>query len=252
MSLALRIPGALFSALLEHAPTSVPHDDHSHRGKLHVVFDGLASRVAASDGHRIGIVWPERAKTASDDLVRAESHSAKKAKGPPETALPAFGPACLSTSRKAVVVGVPIVLARQMAKLAGAKGSVEIRHEDGAVSLVAHSKSLLPSARYRHLSVEERVSGSPTVIVPNTELGWRPYEEFLLSEPHIFEAKSGEGTANMNPVYFAEAMELCGRAGEASSSQAATFRFPPTSLSPFVLTDEKATCLVAIMPMRMG
>lgn len=234
-TLALRIPGALFSALLEHAPTSVPSDDHSHRGKLHVVFDGLASRVAASDGHRIGIVWPERAKTASDDLVRAESHSAKKAKGPPETALPAFGPACLSTSRKAVVVGVPIVLARQMAKLAGAKGSVEIRHEDGAVSLVAHTKT-----------------GSPSAAVTSTELGWNPYEEFLLSEPHLFEAKSSEGTANMNPVYFAEAMELCRRAGEASSSQAATFRFPPTSLSPFVLTDEKATCLVAIMPMRMG
>ena len=233
-ALALRIPGALFSALLEHAPTSVPSDDHSHRGKLHVVFDGLASRVAASDGHRIGIVWPERAKVASDDLVRAESHSAKKAKGPPETALPAFGPACLSTSRKAVVVGVPIVLARQMAKLAGAKGSVEIRHEDGAVSLVAHTKT-----------------GSPSASVTSTELGWRPYEEFLLSEPHIFEAKSSEGTANMNPVYFAEAMELCRRAGEASSSQAATFRFPPSSLSPFVLTDEKATCLVAIMPMRM-
>lgn len=220
---ALRIPGALFSALLEHAPTSVPSDDHSHRGKLHVVFDGLASRVAASDGHRIGIVWPERAKTASDDLV-----------GPPETALPAFGPACLSTSRKAVVVGVPIVLARQMAKLAGAKGSVEIRHEDGAVSLVAHTKT-----------------GSPSAAVTSTELGWNPYEEFLLSEPHIFEAKSSEGTANVNPVYFAEAMELCRRAGEASSSQAATFRFPPTSLSPFVLTDEKATCLVAVMPMRM-
>lgn len=234
-ALALRIPGALFSALLEHAPTSVPSGDHSHRGKLHVVFDGLASRVAASDGHRIGIVWPERAKTASDDLVRAESHSAKKAKGPPETELPAFGPACLSTSRKAVVVGVPIVLARQMAKLAGAKGSVEIRHEDGAVSLVAHTKT-----------------GSPSAGVTSTELGWNSYEGFLLSEPHIFEAKSGEGTANMNPVYFAEAMELCRRAGEASSGQAATFRFPPTSLSPFVLTDEKATCLVAIMPMRMG
>ena len=234
-ALVLRVPGALFSALLEHAPTSVPSDDHSHRGKLHVVFDGLASRVAASDGHRIGIVWPERVKTANDDLVRAESHSAKKAKGPPETALPAFGPACLSTSKKAVVVGVPIVLARQMAKLAGAKGSVEIRHEDGAVSLVAHTKT-----------------GSPAVVASNTELGWRPYEEFLLSEPHAFEAKGGEGTANVNPVYLTDALELCRRAGEATAGvTATTFRFPPTSLSPLVLTDEKATCLVAMMPMRM-
>jgi hypothetical protein len=233
----LRVPGALFAALLEHAPSSVSlPDDHSHRGKLHVVFDGLASRIAATDGHRIGIVWPERLRVAQDDLVRLRSHDAKKAKEEPKKELPAFGPECLSTSKKAKVVGVPISLGRQMSKLAGAKGSVEVwLDEDGSVRLVANTKT-----------------GSPAVVASDTELGWRPYEEFLLSEPHAFEAKGGEGTANVNPVYLTEALELCRRAGEASAGvTAATFRFPPTSLSPFVLTDEKATCLAAIMPMRM-
>lgn len=238
-ALVLRVPGALLSALLEHAPSSVSPDDHSHRGKLHVVYDGLASRIAASDGHRIGIVWPERLRVAQDDLVRLQSHDAKKGKSKdgPEKHLPAFGPGCLSTSKKATVVGVPIALGRQMAKLAGAKGSVEVwLDEDGSVRLVANTKT-----------------GSPAVVASNTELGWRPYEEFLLSEPHAFEAKGGEGTANVNPVYLTDALELCRRAGEASAGvTATTFRFPPTSLSPFVLTDEKATCLVAIMPMRMG
>lgn len=232
---SLRIPGALFSALMEHAPSS-PIDDASHRGKIHVVFDGLASRVAASDGHRLGVVWPERIKAANDDVARSEAHAAKKGKGSPETALPPFGPPCLSTSKGATVVGVPIALARQMAKLAGAKGSVEIRHENGAVSLVAHTKT-----------------GSPSTNVASTELGWNSYEDYLLSEPHVFEPVSGEGTASVNPAYIADAMALCKKAAEAlsRSSSAAVFRFPPSSLGAFVLTDEKATCLVAVMPMRM-